>query len=237
VSDVVAVGFVPAAPLLIPAVAGGSAHLDAELREACRAIVRSVCETGPEVVTVVAAWHQPGGWSAERTWGFEGFGVARQPADDRQRLPWPLGIGAWLLDDAGWDGARRFLAVSPEPDPAAAEDSTRGAPTDPAIEPGRVALLVVGDGSARRSEKAPGHLDERAEGFDAAVAAAIRAGDVRALGGLDRRLAAELMCAGAPAWRWLSDAIGDRDVADAELLADTAPYGVAYFAGIWRLKA
>jgi hypothetical protein len=43
----------------------------------------------------------------------------------------------------------------------------------------------MGDGSARRSEKAPGHLDPAAAPFDAAVAAALAAGDTTALAALD----------------------------------------------------
>lgn len=37
----------------------------------------------------------------------------------------------------------------------------------------RSAYLVVGNGSARRSEKAPGHFDPRAADFDAALGAAL----------------------------------------------------------------
>jgi hypothetical protein len=38
---------------------------------------------------------------------------------------------------------------------------------------GEPSYLVVGNGSARRGEKAPGHLDERSFGFDAALGAAL----------------------------------------------------------------
>ncbi|KQW48569.1 hypothetical protein ASC77_07420 [Nocardioides sp. Root1257] len=38
-------------------------------------------------------------------------------------------------------------------------------------------LLVVGNGSARRTEKAPGHLDERAHGFDDDLRAALASSD------------------------------------------------------------
>lgn len=37
--------------------------------------------------------------------------------------------------------------------------------------------LVVGNGSARRTEKAPGHLDERSHAFDAALGAALSSSD------------------------------------------------------------
>ncbi len=50
----------------------------------------------------------------------------------------------------------------------------RGAPAT-SLEPTTRATsyLVVGNGSACRSEKAPGHLDERAHDFDAALGAAL----------------------------------------------------------------
>ncbi|HWC33786.1 MAG TPA: hypothetical protein VG650_03050 [Mycobacteriales bacterium] len=225
-----AIGFVPAAPLLVPQVAGGSADLDNDLRLACRDVTRRLAAAGGDAITVVAPlaagtrWPDPADTAepVDRTWGFEGFGVPRRPADPRPRLLWPFGIGDWLLDEVEWSGERSFVGLSPDATaspPAASGD----------------ALLVVGDGSARRTEKAPGHLDERAESFDASVEAALRDGDVAGLGGLDPDLAADLMCAGAPVWRWVAGVVGGRPVADAEVLAATAPYGVAYFAAWWRL--
>jgi hypothetical protein len=172
----------------------------------------------------VAGWTAGASWTSDATWGFHGFGVATRQIGERPLLPWPLGVGAWLLDDAGWEGEREFVAVGPD------------AATHFSIGASRVAVLAVGDGSARRSEKAPGHLDDRAGPFDAVVAAAIRAGDIAGLGNLDTTLAADLLCAGAPVWRRLASALTDQQVAEAELLADTAPYGVAYFAGFWRLN-
>ncbi|MGB0099130.1 MAG: hypothetical protein WBP61_02510 [Nocardioides sp.] len=49
--------------------------------------------------------------------------------------------------------------------------------------------LVVGNGSAKRTEKAPGHVDPRAEEFDAALGEALVAGRID---GLDLTLAADL---------------------------------------------
>lgn len=223
-SDITAVGFVPAAPLLVPQVAGGSAGLDAELREACREVARHLTSAAGETITVVAPLAPDTTWSEGATWGFEGFGVPRQPADSRPRLPWPLGVGDWLLDEVEWTGKRQYAGIAPD------------ASAHPADAVATEALLVVGDGTARRTEKAPGHFDDRAEAFDATIAAALRAGDRRSLAGLDPVLAADLLCAGAPVWRWVAAALGDGAVVEAELLAEAAPYGVAYFAGFWRLS-
>ncbi|NPC97297.1 hypothetical protein [Nocardioides sp. zg-DK7169] len=89
------------------------------------------------------------------------------------------------------------------------------------------AVLVVGNGSATRSEKAPGHLDERAEAFDEALGAALRRCDLR---GLDLSLADELWArlGGIPA---LGDLLGP----DAEVSVDhdAAPYGVQWWVMRW----
>jgi aromatic ring-opening dioxygenase LigB subunit len=95
----------------------------------------------------------------------------------------------------------------------------------------RVALLVMGDGTARRSVSAPGYVDERAEGFDAAVAAALKTADADALLALDPHLGDELLVAGRVAWQVLAGAAGNG--CTGELLYDEAPYGVGYFVATW----
>jgi hypothetical protein len=221
-----AIAFVPAAPLLIPDVAAGSAGLDAALREASLDAVSCAIAGAADEVVVVSAVPHAGEWSQESTWDFAGFGVARLPVGPRSTLPWSLGIGAWLLDESGWTGPRRYVGVD-QADPP----STAG----PLPAVGSRAIVVVGDGSACRSERAPGHLDGRAEPFDDAVADLLARGDAAGLGGLDETLAAELMCAGLPAWRWTAGAVDGERVTDAELLAHVAPYGVGYFVALWSL--
>ncbi len=85
--------------------------------------------------------------------------------------------------------------------------------------------LVVGNGSAKRTEKAPGHFDERAEAFDAALGASLRAGGPA----VDLGLAREL---------WASvDAIVELgelgDLGEARVDYDDAPYGVQYWVLRW----
>jgi hypothetical protein len=220
--SVEAVGFVPAAPLLVPAVAAGSAEADADLRAACRTVVRDlVAAVGDGEIVVVGPAAASGG--ADATWDFLGFGVPRADRGPRAVLPWPLGIGAWLLDDAGWNGPRSYLGVA-SPEAAAWRPST-----------GAQALLLVGDGTNCRTEKAPGYFDARAEGFDQQVVHCLAAGDLAGLAELDPELADELGSAGAAVWRWLGAAVGPVDITKAVLLADAAPYGVGYFAALWSV--
>jgi hypothetical protein len=208
--------------LLIPAVAGGSAGLDDGLRVACRDAVSRLVAGTPDNVLVVATVRSPGEWSADATWDTSGFGVARVPTDARPPLPWPLGLGAWLLDECGWTGGRRYLGLA---------DGTE--PNAPAVNEDRCAVLVVGDGSACGSERAPGGFDPRSERFDRSVAAALAGGDIEGLAGLDEALAADLMCSGAPPWRWLGRVLAGAAPTGSELLADDSPYGVGYFVASW----
>jgi aromatic ring-opening dioxygenase LigB subunit len=100
----------------------------------------------------------------------------------------------------------------------------------------RVALLVVGDGSARRTPAAPGYFDERAEAFDASAETAIRDGDMAALAGLDAGLAAELMATGRAAWQVLAGAAGPERRATGEVLYSDAPFGVAYLVAVLDVR-
>jgi len=139
--------------------------------------------------------------------------------DGPAELPLSLTVGAWLVADA-LDGAQAVRAWSV---------GTDGGPVDVADEP--TALVVMGDGSARRSLAAPGYLDERAEAFDAGVAAALASGDPAALR-VDPELGAQLLAAGPAVWHVAADLLaGSRWTA--ELLYDAAPYGVGYFAAAW----
>jgi hypothetical protein len=88
-------------------------------------------------------------------------------------------------------------------------------------------LLIVGDGSARRTLKAPGYLDPRAAAFDAEVEKVVRAGELDALQRLDPQLARDLMATGRPAWQVLSGAMHSLRTRTEVLYCD-APLGVAY---------
>ncbi len=85
--------------------------------------------------------------------------------------------------------------------------------------------LVVGNGSAMRTEKAPGHFDERAAAFDEALGASLRAGRPA----VDAGLAGELW-ASVEAIARLADL---DDLGPAQVDYDDAPYGVQYWVMRW----
>jgi hypothetical protein len=226
-----ALAFCPAPPLLVPAVAAGAASELDELRAACRTARDRLLAAGPDRVVVLGPGPTTARYAPASAGTLAGYGVPvvaalgplGGPPTGPPTLPPALTLGAWLLDGIPAEG----LAVGPEADPAAVAAGLAGA--------GRPGLLVMGDGSARRSERAPGYVDPRAAGFDAAVAAALATGDAAALRTLDPVLGAELLAAGVPAWRVAGAAAAGLDLA-AELLHDAAPYGVGYLVATWTVR-
>ncbi len=100
------------------------------------------------------------------------------------------------------------------------------------VEPGcvdAVPVLVVANGSARRSEKAPGHLDERSHDFDAAVEKALADGDAKTLAGIDLALGAELLATGLHGLR----ALGQQQPVRTSLDLADDPFGVRYWVARW----
>jgi hypothetical protein len=218
------VAFCPCPPLLLPRVEGRAAPEIAQLRAACAEAVDAVLAPGPEAVVVVGSGAD-GRFGAGDGGNLRGFGVDLEVSFAGPRRPGgrctPLAytVGAWLLDEAGHAGLRLGVA------PADLADALAGLP-------GRVAVLAMGDGSARRTAKAPGYLDAAAGPFDASVARALAAGDAAALAALDPAEGERLLAAGVPAWRAVGAALAGREV-QARLHADVAPYGVGYLVADW----
>jgi hypothetical protein len=216
-----AIAFCPSPPLLVPELAAGAAAELDPLRAACREAVRRLLAARPDEIVVIGTGAQTGWFPPGTTGTLAGYGVpvaATLPGGPPRPGPLPLSLtlGAWLL--TGADVPCSGVAVDPD---------TEHLPDAPAY-------LVVGDGSARRSAKAPGYVDARAEPFDAAVTAALAAGDAAGLRDLDPALGADLLADGMPAWR----AVG-RSVTgpfDADLLYAGDPYGVGYFVASWTAR-
>lgn len=214
--------FCPQAPALVPDVGRGADAELGELRAACRTAIRRVAAAGSRIVVVGSAPHAASyGPSSRGSFGDVGVDlVVALGSDDAGPIDLPpsLSVGAWLVRDAlGPGSGARGYAVATDGEPTGFDEPT--------------ALVVVGDGSARRTEKAPGYLDPRAAEFDAGVAEALRSGRPERLD-VDTATAAELLAAGAPAWRQAARLLAGPGYA-AELLYDAAPFGVGYFVAAW----
>ncbi|WP_181140642.1 class III extradiol dioxygenase subunit B-like domain-containing protein [Streptomyces sp. Ru62] len=234
----VAAAVCPCPPLLVPEVAAGAApELDAA-RAACTDALGVLAAARPDLLVVVGTAEEGGhGPFPQGTPGsFRGFGVdldvrlgpAAHPTPERL-LPTSLAVGAWLLERTGWsDAPIEGLGAADTLEPERCAETGR----ELAGRAGRVALLVMGDGSACRTVKAPGYLDERAAPFDAEAARALGAADLAALRALDPSLARELKAAGRAPWQILAGAAENANLGGA-LLYEDAPYGVGYMVATW----
>ncbi|KUJ68590.1 hypothetical protein ACZ90_17035 [Streptomyces albus subsp. albus] len=240
----VAAAVCPCPPLLVPEVAAGAAPELDPLRTACSDAVAVLTAARPDRLVVIGPVREQAGqgrYPQGAPGSFRGFGVdlavrlGGGEADGGRELPPSLAVAAWLLERAGWAAAPvEGLGV---PESLAATDCARLG-WELAAGGDRLALLVMGDGSACRTLKAPGYLDERAAAFDAAAARALGAADAAALAALDAALAGELQAAGRAPWQVLAGAAEGEGRAGGAALAgsllhDEAPYGVGYFVAAW----
>jgi hypothetical protein len=225
----------PHPPLLVPAIAGAAAAETDDLRTAALDAVRALVATGPDAIVVVGTGAAAGTARPGETGTLAGYGVdltvalGDGPQPSEPRLPLSLTLGAWLLREVGYTGGAHGRVVTAAVPPA----ELAGLGERIAAFPGRTALLVMGDGTARLSEKAPGYLDPRAAAYDAQVGAALAGADAGALRGLDPVLSDELLVAGRPAWQVLAGAAGD-GAWHGTLRYSGAPYGVAYHVASWE---
>lgn len=227
--SLVAAAVCPHPPLLVPEVAGGAAGELDGLRAACDRAVRRLTAADTDRLITVGSGRRTFTADDVHYGSFARYGVRDEfPAIDGS-LPLSLTVGGWLLRrNGGRHPATGQAVASGTP---AAECAALGAELAGTAE--RVALLVMGDGSARRGTKAPGYDDPRAEAYDKGVAAALATADLDALLGLDEELSAELMVAGREAWQVLAGAAWGRQWT-ADLSYEDAPYGVAYFVACWE---
>lgn len=231
----VAAAVCPNPPLLVPELAAGAAAELDELRAACLTAIDAVALAAPELLVVVGAGESTRRYEPGSAGSFAPYGVAVEvslpgaAATAPSVLPLPLAVGAWLLQRAGWPG--RVVGQLVAEAARAEECAALGAAL--AEEADRVALLVMGDGSACRTDQAPRPYDARADQFDAGVVQAFQSADPAALLGLDVALATALGASGRPAWQVLGGAAGEAAL-DADVLYDRAPYGVGYMVVIWE---
>lgn len=203
-----AAAFVPSAPLLLPALGGGPA----DLRSAC---LQAISGLPGEIVVLGGALETGSVTGSVDATPYGGLGPA--PADG---LPLSLSVGASLLADR----SHRLMGLGSDADaPAVAA----------ALAEGDVSFVVVADGTAKRTEKGPGHLDPRAEDFDREVERALAAVDTEALLRLDPVLAAELWVGSVVGWQVAAAAVSTPMAGRVGYAA--APYGVGYVVARWDI--
>ncbi|WP_304454369.1 hypothetical protein [Nocardiopsis sp. YSL2] len=217
----------PHPPLLLRELTGGQ-DVAADLRKACEAALASLVALAPEVVVVVGG-ADTGGRHAPGAAPAGAFGATgARPAEDA--LPLSLGVAGRLLDAVGGPVPVEMYAVAFDADPGQVAEAARAI----ARRPERVGLLVMGDGSARRGVRAPGHLDERAFAFDERVCRALAEADPSALLGLEPGLAAELLVAGRAALQVMASAVVEDGASyRSEVLYADDPFGVMYTVAVW----
>jgi len=242
----IAAAVCPHPPLLIPAAIGAAASdPPAALRavgDACDAAVCALAAADPGLIVVVGGGPARREYRADAGGSLSEFGVPVTVGEGEPVLPLSLTVGRWLLARAGMG-----------PGPAGDGDGQRGrgpqlllqavdrrAPAGDCLRLGaaiagrapRVALLVMGDASARRARGTEGAPDPQAQNYDEEVAEALAAADVRWLGRLAPALDDELMVAGRAAWQVLAGAAAGTRMCG-RLLCMANPYGVTYLVASW----
>lgn len=207
----------PHPPLLVEAFdRSGVAELR-EVRAAARVAVAGLVAARPSGVVVLAAERAQAASDETAGGDLAPWGVPVPVGGSGGGLGLAHTVGAWLLDDAGWTGARRYVDTLAD----VSEDE---------------AVLVMTDGTTKRTLRAPGFLDERAEPYDALVEDALRQGDAAGLAGLDVALGGELGAAGVTVLVDLGTVTQGRSV-DPVLHHASAPLGVGYWVATWELTA
>lgn len=223
---IVRAAVVPQPPLLVPELVGGGDSDAATVRVACLGVATRLTSAASRWVAVGSGPSGVVGPDAVGT--FAGFGVDVRvrlsdtaTAEPDGSMPLPALIAGWLRQQVNADDVTVHL-VPPDllPEDCYAFGELLAADPEP------VGLLVVGDGSHRHGDRAPGHPDDRAGPFDDAVHDALANADAKALQALDPTLAEELGAAGRAPWQVLAGAMGEgRWTSGARLLV---PFGVAY---------
>jgi hypothetical protein len=219
----VAAAVCPHPPLLVPDVATGAAGELDDLRAACARAVAALVTARPDVLVAVGGQRpdEPVGR------GFSAYGLELD-LDVGTDLPLSLLVGAWLLRETDADVRTQWQPV-PAALPAQ-ECAALGARLSSG--PQRVALLVMGDSSARLGVQPPRGEHPEAAAFHAGVATALRDADSASLLALTSGRADDLAVAGRAAWQVLAGAAGERRYTG-RVLYDGAPYGVGYLVATW----
>lgn len=217
---------VPAAPALLPGI-GGRADPLAELRgRARRLVAETVAETRREAprLVIVGAGRSTQTWPVDAPSGAARFTSGRVPEGG---LPTALEIGRQLAPSGGGTSVLQSIAADASPAECVALGRTlTDAPAD--------LLLVVADGPATLTAKAPGHLHPDATTLAEGLARALAEADTAGLTTLDPAVCEQVWMRGRPALQVLAGAFAGPARVRGEVLASEAPFGVQYLLARWR---
>jgi hypothetical protein len=225
----------PHPPLLIPAAAGGTAgNPPGELGKvlaACDIALRSLTAAVPDLIALVGGGPETRDYPASAAGGLQQFGIDLTVGTGEPVLPLSLTVGRWLLLRAGCDGHGPPVAIHAVSQHAPAADCLAlGAAI--ASQAPRVAVLAMGDGTARRAQGTGGAPDADAQEYDDEVAEALAAADARWLGRLDPSLDDKFLVTGRAAWQVLAGAAAGRRM-HGRLHCCATPFGVTHFVASW----
>lgn len=176
--SVVGAALVPAAPVMVPELSG-SLHPAAEPHEAMLRAVGGLLDAGPEHIVVIAEGEGDATFGTDATWALHRLGGGRaQPGEGAGAvLPIPLALGASMLRQAGWTGSVEYRSIQH----GAPASNAFALARDLIASPRRIGLLLLGNGSACSTEKAPGSLHPEAGAFNAELLRVIGSGDLAQL--------------------------------------------------------
>jgi hypothetical protein len=234
---IVAAATVPGAPLLLPGLTGRPVPEADKARQAMAGAVATLLDQGAEELIVVGSAPTSVIYPDDALGPEDRLapGVARRPSgrggdSGRVVLPVSLAVGRSLLTGCAvpWvlQGVER----------AASRDHCRDLGLRIGGRARSTGLLVVADGSARRGEKAPGHLDPGAVRLDTVIADALGSADPSLLLDLDAGQCENALIAGRAAWQVMAGACEGRRWL-ARVLYEHDPFGVAYWVITWTRDA
>jgi hypothetical protein len=251
----VAAAVLPHPPLLIPAVAGDATGELDDLRHACGVAIERLMGSDPDVLLVVGGASEEGVFDAGATGSLARFGLGlggrlpgtpvkerEAPAGgpNQQELPLSLTVAAFLLSARSVDMPLRGYAVDHHTSSSKAQHL--GAELVDLFP--RVAMVVMGDGSACLDAKAPGYIVNGAQDWQKHVDAVLAAADFEAVAQLTEADADRFWVAGRAAWQVLAGAALSKTNNEAKTAASlrwapaihyaSAPYGVQYLVASFR---
>ena len=210
---------VPGAPVLVPELSGAAV---AETGDQVAEIVETLREAARGTSGVLVVGADPSArrlgdvGSSLARWGAPvPVGRACAPPARHEQVPDAALIAWWLLDRAVPELPRRFVGIA----------EREGHPLSPGVDD---LVVVVADGPASLTPRAPVPEDPRGVALDAALVGWLRAGGT--LPDPGEAVADAVGWWSRPAWRALADLVGDRSV---RRCLSWAPFGVGYHCGWW----